>query len=105
MEIQQLEHLTREYIKDIYKAEYKGKLHIEKLQPQGYCITFGMQIPEKPCTIYAELDDEAFKKFLRKELNARRSTWLAYGVLKLQLPFDPHKRDTSCKTCSCTNDN
>jgi len=82
----ELDQVIHEYIRDIYNKEYIGKLLIEKLNPIGYCIRFGLNTPEKPMVIYAELEDKPFLKFLRQELKDRRFNLIYYGELKLIYP-------------------
>lgn len=93
MTIVELEQVIQDYILDIYHKKYIGKIGIQKLDPIGYSIKFGMDTPEKPLTIYAELEDKAFLKFLKLELKARRFNLVYFG--KLQLTYDP--KNTSCK--------
>lgn len=57
MTIQELEQVTLEYLRDIHNAEYIGKLKVSKLSPIGYEIRLGMNTPECPDIIYAELED------------------------------------------------
>lgn len=98
MTTQELEQVIREYILDIYKKEYIGKIKIEKLDPMGYCIYLGLSMIERPLVIYAELDDKQFLKFLRKELTDKRFNMIHYG--NLQLIYQ-----TNCspinKSCNC----
>ena len=41
----ELEQAIREIFLDIYKAEYIGKMWIEKLEPYGYQVKLGLQVP------------------------------------------------------------
>lgn len=97
MTTQDLERVIQEYILDIYHKKYIGKLEIQKLNPIGYCIKFGMDNVYKPITIYAELEDDKFLKFLRQELKNKRFNLVYYGKLKLVNPYDCEPRNTSCK--------
>lgn len=99
----ELEQVTRDYILDIYKKEYIGKMHVRKLEPVGYCIELGMSVPEKPIVIYAELEDSKFLKFLREELKSRRFNLVHFGQLKLTYPYDCNPINTSCCDKGCTN--
>lgn len=96
MTAQDLEQVIHEYIRDIYKKEYIGKIHIQKLNPIGYSIKLGMDVPEKPTTIYAELEDKAFLKFLRQEIKDRLYHLVYYGKLNLFYPADCKPIKTSC---------
>lgn len=97
MTIQDLEQVIQEYILDIYNKKYIGKIKIQKLEPIGYCIKLGMDNPYQPITIYGELDDDQFLKFLRKELKDRRFNLVYYGKLSLINPYDCERRNSSCK--------
>lgn len=92
----ELEQVIRGYILDIYKKEYTGKISIQKLDPVGYCVHLGMSVPEKPLVIYAELEDQKFLKFLRKELVDKRFNLVYYGRLQLTHPYDCYPINKSC---------
>lgn len=92
----ELEQVIRDYIRDIYKKEYIGKIKIEALDSTGYCVKLGMDTPEQPITIYAELDDEAFLKFIKKELRSRNFHLVEYGELNKLYPYDCGPRNTKC---------
>ena len=96
MTVQDLEQVIQEYILDIYKKKYTGKIEIQKLNPIGYSIKLGMDTPNKPVTIYGELEDKAFLKFLKQELKDRRLNLIYYGKLQLTYPYDFNPRNTSC---------
>ena len=59
-------------MRDIYKAEYIGKLRIEDLDPVGYKISFYLDNSEYPLVIIADLPDEEFLPFIREELRSRK---------------------------------
>ena len=84
MTIQELEQVTRDYILDIYNKEYLGNMHITKLDPIGYSIQLELSMRNKPITIYAELEDKAFLKFLKQELKDKRFNLIYYGKLDLK---------------------
>lgn len=92
----ELEQVIQEYFLDIYHKKYIGKIDIQKLNPVGYSIKFGMGTPEKPITIYAELEDSKFLKFLKSELKDRRFNLVYFGKLQLAYPYDCNPRNTSC---------
>lgn len=93
----ELEQVIREYILDIYNKEYIGKLSIQKLNPVGYYIKFGLDRPDQPLVIYAELEDSKFLKFLRQELKDKRFNLIYYGKLQLTYPYDCNPRNTACE--------
>lgn len=96
----ELEQVIREYLTDIYKAEYIGKIKIEKLIPYGYQISLGMNTPECPDIIYAELKDKEFLKFLKEELKHRRFNTIFYGKLFKTMPLECNIIN---KACSCND--
>lgn len=93
----ELEAVIRDYIRDIYHKEYIGKMWIDKLEPIGYCVRLGMNVPEKPITIYAELNDDAFVKFIKQDLKDRRFNLVDFGELKLTYPVDCTSIDNKCE--------
>lgn len=96
MTTKELEQLTLEYIRDIYKKEYIGKIEVQKLDPIGYSIRLGMITPLAPLVICGMLDDEAFLKFLKEEIRAKKFHLVSYGELKENYPYDCQPRNTSC---------
>lgn len=92
----ELEQVIREYLLDIYKKEYTGKIEITKIEPVGYHVRLGLSMPEKPLVIYAELDDCEYLKFLKQELKDKRFNLIYYGKLQLIGPYDCGPRNTSC---------
>lgn len=100
MTIQELERVIREYIMDIYNVEYIGKIKIEKLKPYGYLIKLGLNSPECPYIIYAELKDKEFLEFLRKELRDMKLTSVFYGKLEKIMPPECNVVN---RACSCND--
>ena len=96
MSIQDLERVIHQYILDIYHKKYIGKLDVQKLDPIGYSIKLGMDTPYQPVTIYAEMEDKPFLKFLKQELKNRRLNLLYYGKLQLTYPVDCNPINTAC---------
>ena len=94
----ELEQVIRDYILDIYKKEYKGNIYIKKLNPVGYSIQLELSMSNKPITIYAELEDKPFLKFLKQELKDKRFNLIYYGKLDLVNKYDcnPINRPCSC---------
>lgn len=95
MTTQELEQVILEYIRDIYKKEYIGKIKIEHLNP-GYCVKLGMNTPETPIVIYGELEDKQFLKFLKNDLKSRNFHFSHYGCLKSDYPIDCNPISTVC---------
>ena len=94
----ELEQVIRDYILDIYKKEYKGNIYIKKLNPVGYSIQLELSMRNKPITIYAELEDKAFLKFLKQELKDKRFNLIYYGKLDLINKYDCNPIN---KPCNC----
>ena len=86
MTISELEQVIHDYFLDIYNKHYIGKINIQKLNPVGYYIKLGMDTPLQPITIYAELEDKPFLKFLKDELKSRRFNLRFFGEAKLFYP-------------------
>jgi hypothetical protein len=94
MKIEELKQVIHEYFRNIYKQEYIGTLDIKKLEPIGYSIKLGLGVPNKPLTIYAELEDEQYLKFLKEEL--RRFIHVNYGELNMMYPYNCKPLNTKC---------
>lgn len=97
---QELEQVILGYLEDIYKAKYIGKLKVTKLFPFGYQVSLGMNTPECPYIIYAELKDKEFLKFFREELRNRKLDMVFYGKLFKTMPPECN---TINKACSCND--
>lgn len=92
----ELEQVIQDYFLDIYGKRYIGKLEIKKLDPVGYYIKFGMDRPNRPTVIYAELEDSEFLKFLKRQIKDMRINLMYYGILKLKYRTDCHPINTAC---------
>lgn len=94
----ELEQVIRDYFRDFYNKEYLGKIYIQSLNPVGYSIQLELGMRNKPITIYAELDDEPFLKFLKQELRDKRFNLIYYGKLDIRNEYDcnPINRPCSC---------
>ena len=96
MTTQELEQVILEYIQEITNTEYVGKIDIKKLEPIGYCVKLGLSVPERPLTIYAELEDDEFLDFIKKDLQSRNFPARFYGQLNLVYPEECGERSTKC---------
>lgn len=96
MNIQDLEQVIRDYLRDIYKKEYIGKMTVEAINPIGYKISLGLGVSNRPTIIYAELEDKAFLKFLKQELRDRRFNLIDYGELNLRYPTNCRPENQPC---------
>ena len=97
MTITELEQVTREYIRDITKKEFKSRIYIEPLTPIGYSIKLELGMRNKPLTIYAELEDSKFLKFLKQELKDRNFQLIYYGELNLRPRYDCTPLNQPCE--------
>lgn len=98
MLIQDLEQVILEYIRDIFKKEYIGKIVIKKLNPIGYSVSLFPQGQYHPHVFDAELEDDKFLKYLKQELRNRRYHLQWYAELNLRdpVPCVPIKKSCSC---------
>lgn len=95
MSTQELEALILDYMRDIYNAEYIGKLNVEK-RLHGYLIELGMMTPETPIVIYTELKGDKLKKFIKDELRNRQLSPDNYGYVSLVYKTPCGKINTKC---------
>lgn len=97
----ELEQAILELIQDIYKSEYIGKIKVQKIEPIGYCVKLGMNTPEAPLVIYAEIkEDQNFLKFMEKELKERRLDKVYYSKLFKTMPPECNVIN---RACSCND--
>ena len=68
----ELNQVIREYMRDIYKAEFIGKLKIEDIEPIGYKVSFYLDNPEYPLVIIGDMPDEEFIPYIKEELRSRK---------------------------------
>ena len=64
----------------------------------GYSVTFGLNNIDKPIVISAELNDDAFIKFIREELRSRHFNDIQWFIGEHNYP------DNGCpikKGCAC----
>lgn len=92
----ELEQVILEHILNIYNKKYTGKIKVQKLDPVGYRVELGLSTPEKPLVIYAELPDEQFIKFFKKELKTKRFNLTYYGKLYSVYPYDCNPMSRNC---------
>lgn len=97
---QELEQVIQEFLVKTYCAVYIGKLKIKKLEPFGFHISFGMNTPECPYVIYAELKDKDFLKLLKEELRSSKFSRVFYGKC---LKTMPPECNVINRACSCND--
>lgn len=95
MSTQELEALIRDNMKDIYNAEYKGKLKVEQ-KLNGFLIEIGMLTPEAPIVIYTELTGDKLKKFIKDELRNRQLSPENFGYISLVYKTSCKPINTKC---------
>lgn len=95
MTAQELEALIRDNIRDIYKAEYKGKLKVTE-ELNGYLIEIGMLTPETPIVIFTDLNGDKLKKFIKEEIRNRQLSPENFGYLSLVYPEWNEPINTRC---------
>lgn len=83
------------YIQEHYKAQYIGELKITKIEPIGFKVVFGLNAPERPLTIMAQLDTCDFIKFIKKEIKERSMDLVKYFIGIQTLP-EQCEINTSC---------
>lgn len=77
MTIQDIEQAIRDIIRELYCAEYNGRLEVKKWS-LGYTLTLGLNNPERPIYIMGEGTPEDFLKLIEKELRAKRLNYTEY---------------------------
>ena len=92
----ELEPVILNIIKEEYCHEYTGYLHIDLLNP-GYKVVLGLNNKDKPLSIAADLDDEAFLKFFRQEIRDRNLYYTQYFT---GYKIDPY-HELLNNTCEC----
>lgn len=92
MTAQELEQVILDNMKAIYKAEYIGKLWVNKIKHGGWMIQFGLHTPDFPLTIYADLEDEDFIKFIKEELKSRRFGSVYFSELNELYPYNRNNK-------------
>lgn len=85
MTAQKLEAVILECMKDIYKADYVGKLVVTQ-ELNGFLIKLGMNTSEAPIVIYTELKGDDLIKFIKKDLRDRNLSPRFFGNLSLVYP-------------------
>lgn len=73
-----MRNLIKALIRETYGSEIVTSLKVEPLSKVGWTVSIGIPAPEKPVTFSAELPDNEFLEYLKKELqfaawNARES--------------------------------
>lgn len=96
MTIAEIEQAILDTVVDVYHKRYVGKLKVERLQPVGLQVTFGMNNEDKPIVVAAELKDIDFLKFLRQELRDRHWHTSQYFIGVKTYPDNCSQQTKSC---------
>lgn len=83
-------------IEDVYNKKYVGHIKVTKLNPIGWGVRLGMNNDDKPIIIDAELPDDKFLKFFRKELLDRDWDCTKYFMGYKNYPDNGCPHDSSC---------
>jgi len=78
MTLAEIERVIRCYFTEVYNVEYVGSLKIERINPIGLKVRLGIMNDYKPMYISAELSDEKFLKFFKKELYDRNLDFVEF---------------------------
>lgn len=81
MTTEELKQVILDYIKDIYKAEYVGKIEVEELNP-GYKVSLYIHGDEVPISIMADLPEDDFINFIKEEIRSRKLIKNDYWKIK-----------------------
>lgn len=96
MNIKELEQVTRDYLTDIYKRKYIDKIKVIPLETKGYSVHIGRGVQYQDFVICAELDDDKFLPFLKKELRRLDFYHTSYGDITLRNTSLNCPKNTSC---------
>lgn len=102
MEPKDLEVLILELMRDIYNAEYIGKLKVEQ-KGEGYLIKFGLHNNDYPLIIYTEQKGDDLIKFLRQELHNRQFSSNDYWSIDLVYKAQCQPINKKCCDERCTD--
>lgn len=94
--MEELKQKLIQIIQEVYRKIYIGKLQVERLNPVGLVVKLGLNIDEKPITIAADLEDEQFLDFFRKEIREKRLDETKYFIGDQLLPYDECSLPKGC---------
>ena len=94
--MEELKQKLIQIIQEVYRKIYIGKLQVERLNPVGLVVKLGLNIDEKPITIAADLDDDRFLDFFRKEIREKRLDETKYFIGDQLLPYDECSLPKGC---------
>lgn len=97
MIIRELEQLTRDYLTDIYKRKYIGKIKVIPLEPKGYSFQIGRAVEYQPFIISLFVDDDKLLPLLKKEIKNLKLQYIDFGELNKVQPYNEcYPESTSC---------
>lgn len=94
--MEELKQKLIQIIQEVYRKIYIGKLQVERLNPVGLVVKLGLNIDEKPITIAADLEDEPFLDFFRREVREKRLNETKYFIGDQLLPYDECSLPKGC---------
>lgn len=94
---EELEQVIREYLENITKSKYLGKLKVTKVNPVGYQLSLGLNTPLQPIVIYAELEAEQFLEYVKEYLKAMNLGRIQYGKLNTTMLPECTTINRACK--------
>lgn len=90
----ELKQVILDYIRSSYKADYIGKLEIDNLDPIGYKVSIYLNNDYYPLVIMADLPDEEFIPFIKKEISNRNLVKNKYYKLT---KLSPNEQTRACR--------
>jgi hypothetical protein len=65
-------------MKQVYHVEFIGGIRITNLDPVGYKVDINLDHSESPISIMADLPDDEFVEFIKKEIRTRGLNRVAF---------------------------
>ena len=90
-------------IEEVYQKKYIGKLQVERLNPIGLVVKLGLNVEEKPIVIAADLEDNKFLDYFKKEVRERHLHTTKYFLGDQLLPYDECNQPKGCSSCYAQN--
>ena len=95
MTLAEIKHRIQDIITEVYNVKYVGSLEVKRIEPVGLIVRLGIMNDYKPMYISAELDDEQFLKYFKKELYDRNLDMVEFFKGFMTYP-DDCIQDTRC---------
>lgn len=99
----EIEQAILNYFTEVYDVKYVGTIKIKKMKPKGISVRLGIPNDYKPMFISADLEDQQFLNFFKKELRNRHMELVDFFKGIKTYPDDCIQNlDTRCG-CHATN--